>query len=125
MQLTSQNLQVVPVQNQTPPEGGQVAVKLVLDFSAQGEWDVDLTPYIQQGKLSSVQTLYIDAGDANVPIKVTFPSSGFRIIAPANSQGFYPVLSPSPTSIKFEAAGPVCTIFVLNFPIPGQSWRTV
>jgi hypothetical protein len=125
MNLQNNNLQVVPVLNQTPPDSGQVALKLVLDFTTQTEWDVDLTPYIQQGKLTSIQTMYIDAGDNNAPIKATFPAPGFRVIAPANSQGFYPVLTQNPTSVKFESAGTVVTVFLLNFPLPGQSWRTV
>ena len=126
MQVDSSQIQRFVPMNQNIPEEGDEALRLTLDFSAQQTYDLDLTLFVQQKKISMIQGVFIDAADTGVPVKVTVGNpSGQRIIAKQQTQGYYPLLAPNPPSFRFEAATGVVNFYFYNAPISPVVWPTV
>lgn len=128
MIIDPKTLKVVVPHNQELPDEGPVSIPLILDFSgAVGTYTVDLLNLQQQGFISRVQCLYIDNADGSAPLTVTINGSNQRIVAPANTQGYYPVLCPNPAKLQFDntAHTIIITVFLLNMPVSGVVWSTV
>lgn len=84
---------------------------------------VDLTMQLAQGKIAGVQTIYVDLLDHLGDVSIVMPDTGQRIIAKAQTQGYYPVLSTN--LMKFEVTSNVNGKFpiqFINFPIAGAVW---
>lgn len=84
---------------------------------------VDLTMQLAQGKIAGVQTIYVDLLDHLGDVSIVMPDTGQRIIAKAQTQGYYPVLSTN--LMKFEITSNVNGKFpiqFINFPIAGAVW---
>lgn len=84
---------------------------------------VDLTMQLAQGKIAGVQTLFVDLQDHLGDVMIYMPDTGQRIVAKAQTQGYYPVLSTN--LMKFEVTSNVNGKFpiqFINFPIAGAVW---
>lgn len=84
---------------------------------------VDLTMQLAQGKIAGVQTLFVDLQDHLGDVMIYMPDTGQRIVAKAQTQGYYPVLSTN--LMKFEVTSKVNGKFpiqFINFPIAGAVW---
>lgn len=107
-----------------PPEG-PVVVPVELDFSALGDYEIDGYAIIASGKLSYIQCLYIDNSDNANPLTVIASYTKQRIIAPANSQGYYPIFLGNPPHCKVStvaAAGLKVKIYFANVPLMAMQW---
>lgn len=126
MNVNSQQIQTVVLKNQYIPDEGPLAGALILDFTAADDYEVDLAAFMDQAKMSMVQTLFIDCADSNVNLTININGAGGqRIIAKAKTQGFYTALTSNPASFTFSCpGGPIMKIFVINTPIPGTVWST-
>lgn len=112
-----------PVFNNTMSNKGPIAVPIKPDFTSDTEVLIDLSILNGFNTIDFVQTLYIDnAGNAS-PCIIYNGVSQQRIIARANSQGYYAFLCPNPGRFTVASAGglPV-PIELLNFPVPGVTW---
>ncbi|AAX45614.1 spike [Enterobacteria phage PR4] len=104
------------------PMGGPVAINTVIEID-QTEVLVDLKLDYATGKISGVQTLYIDLRDFLGDVTVTMPDTGQRITARAGTQGYYPVLSTN--LMKFVVSATIDGKFpmnFINFPIALGVW---
>lgn len=104
------------------PMGGPVAINTVIEID-QTEVLVDLKLDYATGKISGVQTLYIDLRDFLGDVTVTMPDTGQRITARAGTQGYYPVLSTN--LMKFIVSATIDGKFpinFINFPIALGVW---
>lgn len=124
MNIDQSHMQQVITRNQNIPPEGPIALRVVIDFTAAQSFDLDLQQYIQQGKISQIQGLYVDASQTNVPVNVTCKGSGQSIPVKGNSAGYYSVLCPNPPQFNFQCAAGVVTVFLYNAPIAGHSWVT-
>jgi len=109
---------------QVPCEGAK-CIKLLLDFSADSEFDLDLEQFTQQSRISMVQSIYIDLSDtANAMVVIVDPSGlDQEIVANGRTQGFYTLLSPNPPRIVFKcASGQPQRVHLLNVPVAGVVW---
>jgi hypothetical protein len=122
------NVNIQQIMNQQVPDDGPKAIPLLLDFTATtaiDEYDVDLTNQQQQGRISMIQSLYIDLSGATNDLTVTNPISGQVIKAKAGTQGYYSVLCPNPPRLNFTSStsgGTLVPVFLLNVPVSGVVW---
>jgi hypothetical protein len=125
MNYDTSSLNYAPVTNALVPDEGPKAIPLLLDFTQAGEYDVDLTTQQQQGRISMVQSIYIDLSVSSNDVEVTMPISGQLIHAKAGTQGYYPVLCPNPPRLNFTSStsgASVVPVFLMNTPILGIVW---
>lgn len=118
---------VVP--NQAIPTEGPKVIPLVLDFSKAADQpiEVDLSLFEQQARISMIQSVYIDMSQAANNLVLTVNDSGQRIVAKVGTQGYYTVLVPTPSKLRFEStAGSTdnLPVYLINVPIPGMVWPT-
>jgi hypothetical protein len=121
------NLNYQPVNNQEVPDEGPKAIPLLMDFSAAGEYDVDLTLQQEQGRISMIQTVFIDLSGASNDLTLTLPISGQVIVAKAGTQGYYSVLCPTPPRLNFSmptSGGTLVPVFLINVPMSGVTWTS-
>jgi hypothetical protein len=74
--------------------------------------------------ISQVQSLYIDNGSNTSPVILTMPN-GQRVIFPAKSQGYIPILLGTPvifSAASIGGAGQSTAIFLLNYQVDSVIW---
>lgn len=107
------------------PCEGPKALPYLMDFSAAAEYDFDFTQQWQQQTFSTIQCCYIDNSLNASPVTVTVNGTGQTITCPANSQGFFTLLTVPPPQFAVVSAGSVVVqIIWLNFYIPPTVWST-
>lgn len=113
----------------TVPLGGEAcegrsAFSFVLDFSQGTTIDVDLTQWIQQAKIKSVQSLYVDNLAGTSPLVFVFGGTNQSITVAAGQQGYLPVLEANPPqfTITCANAAQISNLQVLNFFVPPYLW---
>ena len=114
-----------PVTNQTVPPSseGMKMVPVGINFSTDSSFMLDLSSYLSSTRISQVQTIFIDNSDNGSSVTVTIPATQQRLICPANSQGYFPILCTSPVKLSFQSAGNVLVwFFLLNFPVAPGVW---
>jgi len=112
--------------NQLPEEGAK-SIPLLLDFTNTNLWTIDLTSFQELGYISMIQTVYIDNSANGNSFTVVVGTSGQKITAAPNTQGYYPVLCPNPAKLSFgtlQGSG-VIPIQLINTPIPGPVWSVL
>ena len=123
--IQSTNLSDLQVSAQEIPSEGPRAVPIILDFSVQASYTIDLTQQQVQTRLSMVQTIYIDLADTDNKITVLVENSLHRVKAKGRTEGFYPLLAPSPTRLVISSSGTdMVTVHLINVPIAGVVWPT-
>lgn len=107
--------------NKFPCEGPRV-VQCVCDFSSATSFDIDLKTLVQQGKISEVQSLFVDNADNPDFMVLVMSASNQRIIVPAYSQAYLTVLL-NQAQLSATTASPVkAAIFAQNFPVQNCVW---
>ena len=109
---------------EVPCEGAKV-IPLLLDFSANAEYDVDLSMFEQQAQISMLQGIFIDNSASTTAMLVTIDANGLNqaVVANPNTQGYYSVLAPNPTRLSFvSSSGIVQRVHLYNVPIAGTVW---
>lgn len=105
---------------------GRSAFRFKLDFSLGLTFQIDLTQFLQQGTIKSVQSLYIDNFGGTDDLTFVFDGTEQEIIIPANAQAYMPVLQAN--SPKFTVtcanASQIAFLQVLNFFVPPYMWGT-
>jgi hypothetical protein len=109
--------------NFAPPPEGCRAIPLTIDFSTQG-WTFDLQSVISRGVISALTCIFIDNSPNSNPLTITINNSAQTIIAPALSQGYYPVLCPNPAKFTATCTGGATNtkIHLLNYSAPPCVW---
>lgn len=109
---------------EVPCEGAET-IPINLDFATFAEIDVDLSQLVDQAKFSMLQTIFIDNSAAGAAFVAIIDPNGINqtIVTNANTQGYFPVLAPNPTLLKFQSqAGVVIRIQLINAPIAAAVW---
>lgn len=100
----------------------------VADFSAGGtlHYTVDMTQLQNAGTIGGIKCVYVD-NSANAQVLTIVPSvAGMTLKCPANCQGFFPVLAPTPAQFDISMTGGTAksTVIFLDFEVPYQVWNT-
>lgn len=114
------------INNQDLPEKeGPRTIPLILDFTANASYIIDISQLEQSGKMSMVQTMYIDLSGTDLALLITVRGTGQQIKAKGRTQGYYALLAPNPTSLTASQPGGVAVpIQLINVPIVGSVWAT-
>jgi hypothetical protein len=114
------------VANVVIPKGGPKVIPLRIDFSGVTEWQVDGSQVVERGKIEYIQALWVDNYSNTNPLIIEMNLTNQRIVIPARSQGYVPVLSPNPPKFIFSTqAGPMVYLQFLNVPVQPMIWTIV
>jgi hypothetical protein len=107
------------------PSNGKVsAVPLTFDFTAQTSYAIDFTSSQWYGKISNIQSAYVDNSGGTAALSLYCPVSGGTVTVPAGAQAYVPLVIPSPAQLTFTClAGTSSTVIILmNVPMPVCVW---
>jgi hypothetical protein len=101
-----------------PPEGPRV-IPFNLDMAVSQSHEIDLTELTQSGYISYISGAWIDNADNGEDVTILVNATGQRVIVPANTQMSIPLFSLNPPKFVIEqgAAGDLCRVFFVNFPV--------
>ena len=116
--------------NATIPPEGPKCLPLILDFTAMSGaqvYTLDVGQVYSKGPgfpgFSVIQGLYIDNSNSTQALTVIVSGTQQNIKAPAGSQGYYPILSPTFGQLTFKSLGNcVCQVELYNVPLPAGTW---
>lgn len=109
------------------PKNGPKVAKAILDFSNAAEILVDGQQIVSQGHIEFLQGVYVDNGSNAVPLTLIMNTTKQRIIVPANTQGYYNILSPNNPKIiaqMAQLANRTVELLFYNVPIQAHTWTT-
>lgn len=121
----------VPIYNQLVPSEGPKCVPLTFDFSVAGSYSLDYQNMQARGFLSLVQCLFVDNSNNNAALLVLVNGTGQLLKVDAFTQGYYPVMVPSPIRLTFTTpinaalggtTGTPLAVWMLNIPMAGSHW---
>jgi hypothetical protein len=107
-----------------PVEGPKVAMA-TLDFTGtDGTYSVDASQIIQQGKISYIQTLWVDNADNPTALTIVMAITGQRVIVPANTQQYVNVLAPNMPVFNCSTTAGAFKVVIgfINVPIQPDQW---
>jgi hypothetical protein len=106
------------------PKSGAHAVSVAYNFTTQASFNTDLTSLAQQGKLTNVQTVYVDNTSNNEPVIVLSIVTNQSISVPAGVQGYYTMLVSSAMQFTVSSTGNGTTVQVqyIDVIIPPSQW---
>jgi hypothetical protein len=109
--------------NKFPCEGPEV-VPLFLDFSVADNFQVDLKSLVTQGRISMIQSLYVDNADGTAPVTFVQSVTNQRIIIPAGAQAYLNGLFSGAQFLATSSSLAVVRVFAQNFPVTNCVWFT-
>lgn len=122
-QINPSQLSFYSVQNLQVPCEGPRSIPIVLDFSKNPSYQVNLQHTSALQYVSLVQGLYIDNSANTSALQILMVVSGQVISIGAGKQGYLGILCPNPPNIVFSSAGGVAiNVHILNFPVTNQVW---
>lgn len=114
-----------PVYNALIPKEGPKVLPYTCNFGTNSSYVIDLQNAQASGKISLVQTVYIDNSLNAQPVTVTSNTTNQKVTAPPYYQGYFPILSQNPPRFTISSAGTVSVgIMLMNIPVQAQSWSS-
>jgi len=107
--------------NKFPCEGPKV-IPINCDFLLANRYDVDLKNLVQQGKISDVQSLFIDNADNAQSVIIDIDVQTQRIVIPPYAQAYISILCALPSFHVSSSGGVTVKIFAQNFPVTNCVW---
>lgn len=114
-----------PVSNSRDPNEGPKVFSFQFDFTALATNVVDLTSELQAGRISGVQTCYIDNSSNNQTVVIEIGGTGQRISVAPGRQQYFAVLASNPCVLSFTSSNSIASsvyVALLNVPMPFASW---
>lgn len=108
--------------NKSPKEGPRY-VPMAFNFSSTTSWGVDLTPYVQGGQLSAVQSFFIDNSQNDEPVEISMGIGGGQTIQlDAGQQGWVSCLLNNNPQFTVSSTGTSAIVFACNFQMFNAVW---
>ena len=105
------------------PNEGPKGVGLNFDFSVSASWLADFQQAVDGGRISGVQSLFVDNWASGQTVTVISLETGHRIEVPPYSQGLFPILTIRLPKIQISSSGTgLAAIYFLNVPVPYATW---
>lgn len=115
----------VPIYNAQVPAEGPKAIPFTFVFDVSGIATLDLSYLTDQGRISMVQTVYLDLSSANNPVSLTHDSIQIPITVKSHTQGYYPFVCPNPIKITFAGQqNDIVKVILINTPVAPGQWAT-
>lgn len=112
-------------QNMIIPDEGPVIIPTELDFSGADRIDIETEALFSSGKVSLLQGVFIDNYSNANPLVLFNNISRQRIVCPANSQGYFDVFVPKPSTFQASTTSVAdlsVKIHFYNVPIASGVW---
>lgn len=124
--INQKKLAFFSVNGQLVASEGPRAVPLLLDFSTNIEYDIDLQNVEARSFISMIQSVFVDNSGSTQPVSIIMQNTGQTIIVAPNRQGYFTVLCPNPSRMSFISTGGIMLrIFLLNFPVTNGDWPSI
>lgn len=105
------------------PAEGPSSVPVSCDFTAQSGYTVDLSNLFNRKFISQILTVFADNTANTSPLIVTVPDTNQKLVWPAYSQGYIPVLQSTAMKFLAQSTGAfVVQLEFLNFPVAAAIW---
>lgn len=102
-----------------------MVIPLVLDFTKDTVYTLQLAQLEQQTRFSMLQSIYADLSQTDSAVTINIADVNQTIVAKGRTDGYYSVMNPNPSTITFtSAANAILTVHLCNSPIPGVAWAT-
>lgn len=109
--------------NATIPTEGPKAIPQTLDFTLANTIVVDFTLAMSQGKITAIQTLWLDNSANEQPVQITVEGTAQVITFPAGAQGTIPIIAANRPKFTCVSLGNAALQSVwLNVPMPAALW---
>jgi hypothetical protein len=119
--VSGQNIYAV-INATIPPEGPK-AIPQTLDFISANTVLVDFTLAFSQGRITAIQTLWLDNSANDQPVQITVEGTQQIITFPAGAQGTIPIIAANRPKFTCVTNGDVALQSVwLNVPMPQALW---
>lgn len=123
MVAVNSGLTPLSVPNGAVPCEGTKAFPFKLDFTVGNAYVIDMTQSYLNKQFSTLQCVYIDNSDNASDLDIICNATDQRVSCPAGSQGYFPLLAPSPPKFVVQTSGSLLLeIIFLNFYIPPGLW---
>lgn len=122
----SAQLRILQTDNQDIPNDGPRTLPLTFDFTAYDSYVVDLGSLEQQGRISMVQTVFVDTSGTDKALTIKSRGSNQVLTVKGRTNGYYNILASSPTVLEFTCVGGPAALScqLVNVPIAGAVWAT-
>lgn len=109
--------------NATIPTEGPKAIPQTLDFTTVNTIIVDFTSAMSQGRITAIQTLWMDNSQNEQPVQITIEGTQQIVTFPAGAQGTIPIIAANRPKFICVSNGAVALQTVwLNVPMPAALW---
>ena len=122
---TAPATQVQTVFNQTLSKIGPRILPEFIDLQTDSGVEVDLSPLIQNGNLDFIANAWVDNSLNAQELFISVTGSKQLLTIPANTQGYYPLLSPNDPKFRIYCAtspGLIIPIIFSNIPLQPYAW---
>ncbi len=112
------------IANVVIPKSGPKTIPCILNFTGVDAHTVDLSQFVDQGRIEYVQTVFIDNSENPNPITLITELTNQRIICPAGAQGYFSVLQPNNPVFDFETTAGAFNVPLqfMNVPVQPCVW---
>lgn len=123
--LNASGLQFVSVQDLTVDPKGPASIPVLLDWSQASQYNLDLSHFIQQQKVSLIQAVYIENGSGTQPLQIQIPGTRQTLQIPAGSEAYLMLIAANPLTMSFLSTDGAnkSTIHLLNYPVTNAVWK--
>lgn len=117
----------VPVDSGKIPREGPAYVPVNYDFSGGTQaYTTDMTSIKQAGKISAIQSVFIDNANNSQPVVLKVSGTNQSISVPANFQGVFPILVTGQALFTITSTGNgVASLFFGNVAQAAYMWQAV
>jgi hypothetical protein len=126
MAQSNSTLFPVPINTGKIPQEGPCAVPISYDFSAGvTTYTTDMTQIHAQGKITTVQSVFVDNSLNNGIVTVSASGLAQQISVAAGGQGVFPILVGGQTVFTITTLGSISAkISFVNVALPGFQWSS-
>jgi hypothetical protein len=109
------------------PNEGPLSISYSINFASGSSYSTNIVDFLSKGDgfpgLSCIQSLWIDNSQNTSVVSVYFSQTNQTLYIPAQTQGYYPVLSPEKGTIIFSSSGSsIVNVSILNFLAEESQW---
>jgi hypothetical protein len=126
--LNQLNAAFIPVYNAQVPKEGPKAIPFSVTFAKAmaGLAVLDLSQQMDQGKISMIQSIYVDTSLTDSRVIITVNGHAVPLTVKGRTQGWYPLVAPNPLVVSFNCQGvdSIVSFILLNTPIAPAQWST-
>src|SRR5579859_61724 len=109
--------------NAMVPSEGPKIIPVSVDLTVNQSVLIDISPQQQSGKISFVQSVFVDNSNNSQPTLVNNPVTQVTLVVPPNSQALLPIFVGNPPKLVVSSTGGVSIVVaLLNILVSATVW---